>query len=418
MNIDRKRRSIIAVKRRKEKNNFFRQRFLYPHNVFLVMRVGIIADTVYGYISGVAVFTQRLIDKLLSSGDEVVVFTSGRKTEVKVEGKKKIYFFPGLGSKKFTELSIAMYPLHKIGGIIKKEQLDIIHIQLTSPLCAVALFSAKIKKIPIVVTSHTQPGNVFDNVNIHSKKIRAAFYRYITWLYSFADYIVCPSEHAKKELIRYHIKKSVPISVISNGIDTTKFKPSKSRKKRVLFVGRLMKEKCIPTLIKASAIVKNTHPEYEFVIVGSGFLEEDLKMLAHKLSSNIKFTGRVSDKELVEYYQTSSILVLPSSSELQGLVLLEAMACGGVTIASDSKQSAAKDLANFTFPHNDYVRLAERINSLIEDERLVKELSLKNREYICSEHNESTIIDKYKQVYIKAIENKKKKLNKKLVQEI
>lgn len=371
------------------------------------MKVCIVADTIYGFVSGAAIFTKRLVEQLSTRVDEVVVITSGEKREVRIEGNKTIYFYPGLKIKKFKKFSMALFPFRAINHLFKTKKFDLVHIQLPSPLCVAALYQARKHKIPTVVTSHTQPDNILGNFKLNSKPTEKIFYRYITWLYNFADYIVCPSEHARKELIAHGIKKSKNISVISNGIDTNYFVPAGQKSNVVLFVGRLMKEKCIPTLIKASVIIKKKHPDFEFIIAGDGYQKEELEAIAADLNPDIKFTGSLANDELVTLYQKAKIFVLPSESELQGIVLLESMSCGAVTIASDSDKSAAKELSNFSFKHNDEEELARRINFLIENPELMEKLTKENRKTMVEQHDYSKVMAQYLDIYENAISNRK-----------
>jgi glycosyltransferase involved in cell wall biosynthesis len=372
---------------------------MFEINQIANMRVGIVAESIYGFVSGAAIFTKRLIDELAPHVEEVVVITAGEKKSIKKVGNKKIYFFPELKLKKLKKFPIAIFNFKAVKEILKKEKLDILHIQLPSPLCVASLFYAKKLSIPTMITSHTQPENILGNLNIKSEKAKKAFYRYITWLYNMTDCIICPSNHAKKELIAHKLKRSKNIEVISNGINTDYFVPKGKPKRIILFVGRIMKEKDIPTLIKASKIVN-------FMIVGGGYLEAELRELAEKINPSVIFTGKVSDRKLLSLYQSASILVLPSESELQGLVLLEAMSCGVPTIASDSKKSAAGELANYLFKHGNTKELAKKINYLIEHPEKLNKLRKDNRKYILKVHSVKKLIFKYINAYKRVIKQK------------
>jgi glycosyltransferase involved in cell wall biosynthesis/MoaA/NifB/PqqE/SkfB family radical SAM enzyme len=370
------------------------------------MKVGIVADTIYNWTSGLSVFTKRLIEQLEPHVDKVVVITGGRKKEIITKGGRKIYAFSSLNPKVLKKFPVPLFSLASIKKAIVGERLDVIHLQTPSPMCVIALFYAKLRSVPVVVTSHTQPDNILTNFNITSKSLRKLMYKYFIWVYNKADYVVCPSEHGRKELMEHGTFRLKHSRVISNGIDAKTFRPGK-KKKNILFVGRVMKEKNIDTLIRASAIVKKVYPGYKFIVVGDGYLKDELQNLSSKINPSIVFTGKVSDKELVDYYRSASVFVLPSESELQGIVLLEAMACGVPTIASDSKNSAASELANILFKNRDYRDLADKIIGLLGSPDEMERLSKKNRETILLEHDFPKIISQYMDTYKKVIAMKK-----------
>jgi len=224
-------------------------------------------------------------------------------------------------------------------------------------------------------------------------------FNYGVWLFSKCDHLTCPSHYAKKELIDMGVRATDRMTVISNGIDSGYYKPSGIPTKTILFVGRLMPEKCVDTLIRASRIVNKIYPEYTFVIGGSGYSMGDLKALAEKENPSIIFTDKLTEAKILELYQSCYMFVLPSEHELQGIALLEAMACGKPTIASDSSTSAANELANIIFTHGNHEELAEKIIYLIEHENEARELGIKNRLTIEQEHDYSTITEKFLDLY-------------------
>jgi len=114
----------------------------------------------------------------------------------------------------------------------------------------------------------------------------------------------------------------------------------------VMFLGGLdeaHKFKGVQVLLEAFALLINA-PEtkvknVKLLICGEGNMRSVYQDVAHSLNikSEVIFTGRVSDDELILHYNLADIFVLPSvdNSEAFGLVLLEAMACGVPVMASN-----------------------------------------------------------------------------------
>jgi glycosyltransferase involved in cell wall biosynthesis len=122
-----------------------------------------------------------------------------------------------------------------------------------------------------------------------------------------------------------------PARVMSNGLNDKYFSlnraqlaPKQPDRLRLLFVGRLSKQKNIPALLGALRITeKNVHLD----IVGDGDEYELIKKtIADHGLMNVTLHGRLGRKKVMEFYKTCDALIMPSLYEAQPLVLLEAMA--------------------------------------------------------------------------------------------
>jgi len=372
------------------------------------VQIAIISDYIYGeFISGQAVFARRLIEGLAPRVSKLIVITTGPKTAVSRQGNIVTYCLNGVHLKKFQGAHLTLNPFAVWKRAFRDERVDLVHAQVpTLPALVVARHCRK-QGIPLVFSHHVQAENLLKNMNLESPLICKGLTKYGLWVYNHADHLIFPSRFARDELLSYGLRRDLPTSVISNGVDTSVFSPGDGRKPLVLYVGRLMREKNIDTLIHASAIVKRRHPEYHFAICGDGYLKSQLEELARKVNPDVLFTGRLSDEELVNMYRAARIFVLPSEFELQGIVLLEAMACGAVTVVSDAPTSAAGELANRLFSNRDPADLAEHINSLIENPSALKRLGEENRRRTVNEHDFAGIVDRHLKVYADLLRAKK-----------
>lgn len=110
--------------------------------------------------------------------------------------------------------------------------------------------------------------------------------------------------------------------------------PSVHKPLRIIYVGRLAKEKCVDVLLVAAS---QLHVEWRLSIVGDGALRVKLAQIASDLGieRNVRFTGAVEwGAGLFDLLREHDVLVLPSSTEGLGLVLIEAMSQGVLVIGT------------------------------------------------------------------------------------
>jgi glycosyltransferase involved in cell wall biosynthesis len=129
------------------------------------------------------------------------------------------------------------------------------------------------------------------------------------------------------------------ISVIPNGVDVTKFSFSfnywevrtrfaHESEKILLFVGRLVPEKGLDTLINSLPIILAKGANVKLVVVGEGPQKEMYQRIAndHGLHEKVFFAGHIDDWTLRALYRVADVTVVPSKFEPFGIVALEAMA--------------------------------------------------------------------------------------------
>jgi glycosyltransferase involved in cell wall biosynthesis len=145
--------------------------------------------------------------------------------------------------------------------------------------------------------------------------------------------VLINDDHAEEILREYSGVKNV--RVISNAIRDDFFEVPRhptSGTLRLLFVGRLGPHKNVASLLEALELVDQ---DIELDIVGDGEYRQQLEDLAaSKKLANVTFHGKLTRDEIKSFYSTCGALVLPSTVEPQGIVLLEAMACRTPVIAT------------------------------------------------------------------------------------
>lgn len=159
-------------------------------------------------------------------------------------------------------------------------------------------------------------------------------------------------------------------------IATWRTRLSPSGRPIVLCVGRVVSEKGIDYLIKASAVVRVPHV---VVVAGDGPLLGELRDLARSegTEDSVQFVGRIAQEELPALLQASDVLVVPSVStptarETWGFVVNEAMNAGLPVIATEVVGAAAGGLVvsgetGRVVAERDPAALAAAIEELVAD---------------------------------------------------
>lgn len=156
-----------------------------------------------------------------------------------------------------------------------------------------------------------------------------------------------------------------------------------------LFVGRLVKEKNLPCLLRALATLDPAQRPW-IALAGHGPLHDSLDTLRHELGleGDVRFLGERDDT--ARLMQAADFLVLPSMMEGMSNVLMEAMAAGCPVIASDvggNPELVEDGVTGLLFPDNDHARLAEAILRLTGDPALCRHLASQSAGRIRERHS-------------------------------
>jgi glycosyltransferase involved in cell wall biosynthesis len=195
---------------------------------------------------------------------------------------------------------------------------------------------------PVIVTAHSLFG---EHSNDTIDEVMAPNLRQATR-------VIAVSPHIAEQAIQLGVKPS-RLRVIRSGVDVERFRPRDRQAARqrlgfqgetplVLFVGNLEPRKQVDVLVRAMAPLRQKLVDAILVVVGSGQnagaqdQTARLVRLAHELELDeaVLFAGRATDAQLMDYYAAADAFALPSSSEAQGIVALEAMACALTVVAT------------------------------------------------------------------------------------
>lgn len=185
------------------------------------------------------------------------------------------------------------------------------------------------------------------------------------------DRVFTGSDSSKRQLARY-IPESL-ISVVYNGVDLKAIDavPAPPKKPyQIMYAGSFKEFKNIGDAIQAVVSARAIVPDLELVIVSTGGPEEHLVQEATRTYPYIKYFGKVSEDEKTRLMKESAVLILPSSQEGFGLVLIEALACGTPFIAYNIP--AVNEVARMTgggavVKHRNFEAMATHIICLVKN---------------------------------------------------
>ncbi len=155
-----------------------------------------------------------------------------------------------------------------------------------------------------------------------------------------ADGVIAASSAARERLLSFGVRDE-RITVALQAADVERFRaaaPSRGETFKVISVGRLVPDKNFGTLIRAAPA------GVELEIVGTGFLEDELKQLASGSAARVSFRGHLVPEQLPGLYASADVYALISTYEPFGVAVREA-AAAGLPIICSRAAGAAGDVA-------------------------------------------------------------------------
>jgi glycosyltransferase involved in cell wall biosynthesis len=272
-------------------------------------------------------------------------------------------------------------------------ELDVFHVQHPFLLGVTARRLARSLGRPVVFTYHTLYDKYAHYVPLPRPLVAA---RAVAWSTRFAntvDAVVAPSLGLAARLRAQGVRR--PIEVVPTGVDLESFRPGDRAAARaalglaadiplLLYVGRLDREKNLALLLEAFERVAAGHPTVELVLVGRGTWESALRRQAARLpsGSRVRFAGGVPHEAVVRYYQAADLFVFASTTETQGLAVLEAMAVGlpVVAVRASGVEDAVVDGVSGLLVAEDPGLCADAVLEVLNDPGLAAKLAAGGRE--------------------------------------
>ncbi|MFN8413246.1 MAG: glycosyltransferase [Anaerolineales bacterium] len=310
------------------------------------MRIAYLTQPYPPMVSGASIFAEQLATGIALRGHQVLVVAASETGRPYTERKQNLTIVRLKSIRNplrvnqwlmFMQRRPVMQALHDFKP-------DLIHVHEPVQMGIVGLKYANQAGIPITMTSHQLPWFVSSYVpNILGLQIlvEKTVWAYARWLSGKYATIISPTKTISK-IIEENTGR-MP-KTIYYGIEIKNFNPSSPENEAltlrsklqipadapiILHTGRLDKDKRVDQVILASADVLKSSNAH-LLIAGDGCEKVHLIKLCKSLGieNQTHFPGFLNKEELAGLYRISSVFVTASEIETQGIVLIEAAACG------------------------------------------------------------------------------------------
>lgn len=262
----------------------------------------------------------------------------------------------------------------------------------------VALSAARIWRKPFIARCGYMwsdlAQNSFSEQMVAVKKIRNIEEK----IFTNSNGVVVTTPRMKDYIVDRYGLSSSKIHIIPNYVLTNYFSPGDSQpnQKQICYIGRLAKEKNVISLVKACQGL-----DVQLVMVGDGYLRNDIMQLARQLQIKIILKGNVPHLSLPDILRQSSVFILVSPHEGHPKTLIEAMSCGVAVIGADSPgiQDIIRHGQNGWLCRTDPESIRKAILTLIDRDELRRQLGENARKFSVQHYALDTILKRELEVY-------------------
>ncbi|MFB6163848.1 MAG: glycosyltransferase [Haloarculaceae archaeon] len=262
---------------------------------------------------------------------------------------------------------------------------------------------ARRQGVPLVASYHTPTAEYADYIAegwLHVPVERAARV-YERWYMNRAEVVVVPSEPARHHLREIGVR--TPVEVVPNGVDIDAFAPVEGDAFRrqydlgdgplVGYTGRHGFEKGLELILDATDGMDVT-----VVLGGDGPARSQLEERAAEVDVDARFLGFLPREELPAFYAALDVFAFPSPVETQGLVALEANACGTPVAAVDAgalSDTVVDGETGYRAPPGDADAFRAAIERTLAEAETLRETCLARRDEMSVDHAVETLARVY-----------------------
>ncbi|MEJ2732274.1 MAG: glycosyltransferase [Anaerolineae bacterium] len=385
------------------------------------MRIFMVSHGYPPILSGVTLVVQKIARAMVRKGHEVVVVTASEHGEpyedrdqgvrlIRVRSASNPFWddgpIPFLSQSDLDEMVGEFDPhvLHAHDAAILGLQLLRLNQKQDLPHLATAYYVPRF--VARYLTWNEEPQEVVESL----------FWAYSTWLFNRFDHVVFATQAHRDRFLKRDL--DVPTSIISNGIDTSRYRPLNDHTEdlqtkyelppgpRILFVSRLAQDKEIDVLIQAMQHIR-ARGQAHLLLVGEGDNRDELERLTQEsdLEDCLHFLGFVPEEDLPALYRASDLFAIASTCEVQSLPTLQAVATGLPVVAADAvalPELVHDGINGFLVPPGDPEAMANAIGHILADRSLAAQMGQASLS-IAQPHAEERTFEAYENLCLRLV---------------
>jgi len=342
-------------------------------------------------VNGVATTIRKMTAAGAAAGKDLIVVTS--------RGELSITDIPIKNFRPIGEFELPEYELQKLSfppilqmlDYIQREKFTEIIISTPGPIGLTALLAAKMLNLQTSGIYHTDFPQ-YIRILTEDSFLESVAWNYMHWFYGQLDTVFVNSEEYRQSWISRGLDPA-KLRIFPRGLDTELFNPTRRNpafwekfgvtngKVRLLYVGRISKEKDLDVLAKSYQQLRDEGLSIQLLFVGHGPYSEALS----ETVPDAVFTGYLRGKDLATAYASADVFAFPSTTDTFGNVIIEAQASGVPVIVSDSggPKELVEDQGNgLVTKSHDVEDFTRALRTLVVDPTLRQEMGNRARESV------------------------------------
>jgi glycosyltransferase involved in cell wall biosynthesis len=343
------------------------------------MKLGVFTDT-FDEINGVGRFIQDMSRMAVQSGRTLIVHTTCENPRVNSPSRKNFKPMLSRPMPYYADQPLTIPPLAEVLEWADRQQFDAIHVHTPGPMGLCGWLVAKMLRIPLLGTYHTDfPGYVHNLTG--DFRVTTATIAYMKWFYGQTQMTLSRSREYRGKLRELGFTED-KLAMTLPGVDNEKFNPQARDMQiwnshgiketyKLFYAGRVSVEKNLPFLADAFKRVCANRNDVALVIAGDGpYLAAMKKALS---GYPVYFVGVQNDQSLPGLYASSDLFVFPSETDTLGQVVIESQAAGLPVLVSNQggPQEVMDDgITGLVLPADNVDRWVDAICGLLNDDQM------------------------------------------------